>query len=287
MKDIEAAFAPVFHIPEMVLSSQPYTVTIEKPENVFFNHEAFKNYTNKTIPESVAIILSFGAKFSVPVYYKEEDFNKLKEAAYAVNDAFGHPQDITTIREDIANHTTEYKETQYLNHASEIRDYFTAALEETKHFFKNNNDVIVTQADKANAALIMDRTTYINKIDKLLADKTTYTQLKMSSNAAFQKINKKLLDRMLAKKWITIYAYREALRLETQVANIYALIKTHKAGNAPRPVVNTTSSPGYLAAKKATNILTQKLKKKQMQRNKLEGSHPTHQPSQSTTRYEI
>lgn len=37
---------------------------------------------------------------------------------------------------------------------------------------------------------------------------------------------------------------------------MYALIKTHKAGNAPRPIVNTCNSPGYTIAKTITKKLT-------------------------------
>lgn len=121
---------------------------------------------------------------------------------------------------------------------------------------KANPNIIAAQADKANVALLMDKDTYIAKIDQLLADESTYTQLRQSSLPAYKIINKKLLDRIHSMKWITSKQHEEACRTEVNIANIYALIKTHKTGNPARPVVNTTSAPGYLAAKTVTTILT-------------------------------
>lgn len=251
-----------FNIPQLTLNQNPYDITIEKPKEIYFNTNAFKNFTNTTIPESIAIVLSFGPKFCLPVYYKEEDFTHLKEAAYMVNEAFAHQMDIGSIRNDIEEHIKTYKEEQFNQYGTEIRDYFTAAIGETKHFFKTHQNIIATQSDKANAALIMDKTIYIDKIEQLLSDKSTYTQLKMSSNPAYQIINQRLLERMKDKGWIKEQKMDEAIRTETKIANIYALIKTHKAGNAPRPIVNTRNSPGYTAAKIISDIITNKCRDK-------------------------
>lgn len=255
-KLLNITHARVFNIPELVVNSQPFVETMEKPKEVFLNKKAFINFSNKQIPESVAIILSFGPKFSVPTYYKQEDFIKLRDTAYAINEAFAQPFDTESIRNHIDNHISEYIENQYIQHSNEVRDFFTVALGETKHFLNNNKDLILTQADKANATIIMDRTTYISKIEQLLADESTYAPLKQSSNIAYQKMNQKLLDRMVNLKWMSRMESIEIIRNETNIANIYALIKNHKEGNPPRPVVNTINTPGYALAKKVTTILT-------------------------------
>lgn len=176
--------ARTFDIPQLIQNTQPFTITMDKPTQVIFNPRAFINYTNRPIPQSIAIILSFGPRFSVPTYYKQNDFTDLRDTAYAINEAFARPEDIESIRTHIDKHIREYKESQYVHHASEIRDFFTIALGETRQFLKQNTDLILTQADKAKAAIIMDKTTYINKIEQLLADNSTYTPLKQSSNAA-------------------------------------------------------------------------------------------------------
>lgn len=248
--------AKTFNIPPLVLNTQPTIITMNKPAEVVFNTKAFINYSDRQIPQSVAIILSFGPKFSVPTYYRQEDFIDLRDTAYAINEAFAQPHDINSIRTHIDKHITEYNDKQYTQHANEIRDYFTIALGETKHFLRNNKDLILTQADKANASIIMDRNTYINKVEQLLADNSTYAPLKQSSNAAYQKINQKLLEKMTKIKWITEKEAEESAVNETKTANIYAFIKTHKTGNPPRPIVNTINTPGYTLAKKVTNKLS-------------------------------
>lgn len=254
-QELELALAPVFNIPELVEHKSLIT-TIVRPNNVFFNKDAFKNFTQLQIPESVAITLAFGPKFSLPVYYKEKDFTNLREAAFALNEKFGKPRDQSEVKEIILNHVKNYSDQQFEQHASEIRDYFTAAIGETLAFIKNNPDIIVTQADKANAAILMDRDTYIAKTEKLLSDKTTYAKLKASSIAAYQKMNQILIGKFEKAKLISGVAAHKAIRNETETANIYSLIKTHKQGQPPRPIVNTINTPGYLLATKVTEILT-------------------------------
>lgn len=260
MAQVNLAFARNITVPDMKENLSPFPVTIKKPDQIFFNTNAFKNYTNMDIPQSIAITLSFGAKFSTPVYYEEADFEKLKEASIAVNEAFSHPLDKVTINNNIEQHIKEYKTKQFVQHSSEIREYFTKSLKETKQFLKTNNNIVAASADKANVSILMDKTTYISKIDQLLADETTYTQLKQSSLPAYKIMNKKLLNRMLSMKWITQKQHDEAQRTEVHIANIYALIKTHKAGNPARPVVNTITAPGYLISKTVSNLLTEKSK---------------------------
>lgn len=254
--NMKQAFARNVRVPLMMENTAPLTTTLDKPTEIFFNEKAFKNYTTKHITQSIAIVLSLGSKFSAPIYYKEEDFEKLKEAAIAVNEIFAHPLDRLAIKDHIYEHIENYKTKQFINHSSAVRDFFTKALNETKQFLKDNKDVVAAQSDKSNVALLMDRNTYIAKIDQLLADESTYTPLRQSSLPAYKIINKKILDRMLGLKWIKAKQHTEALRTEVNVANIYALIKTHKDGYPARPVVNTTSAPGYLASKLATTILT-------------------------------
>lgn len=249
------AESPVFNIPDLI-EHNVFVSTMIKPMNVFFNTDAVKNYTQYDIPESVAIVLSFGPKFSLPIYYKQEDFTRLRDAAFNLNEIFGQQSEQSEIKEAIMNHVKEYSERQFEQHSSEIRDYFTAAISETQAFIKEHPDIIVTQADKANSAIIMDRDTYIAKVEKLLSDKTTYSPLKISSIAAYQLLNKAIIEKFTKANLISEVAAHSAIRNETGTANLYCLIKTHKDGHPPRPIVNTRNTPGYLLSSKVTEILT-------------------------------
>lgn len=242
-------------IPMLVENHNLITSTI-KPKDVYFNQKAFFNYTKYSIPEDIGVILSMGPKFAAPVYYNVEDFNLLKEAAFMLNDAYCQIEDRKTVRLNIIEHIRDYQAEQYIEHASTIRDYFNAALKHTNSFLKNHPDIILTQADKARASILMDKTTYINKVENLLKDRSTYTPLKNSSIAAYMKMNEGLLKRLEKAQWTTREKIEEAIESENHAANLYALIKTHKKDTPTRPIVNTRNSPGFLAATLITKILT-------------------------------
>lgn len=239
-----------------LIENPNFVTSTAKPKEVNFNQRAFFNYTKYPIPEDVGVILSMGPKFAVPVYYRNEDFDKLKEAALMINEAYCHIDDQKTIRTQIIEHLRDYQAAQYIEHSSEIRDYFNEALKHTKRFLKTHPDIVVTQADKARATILMDRPTYINKVENLLKDCSTYAPLKSSSIAAYMKINEGLLVKLEKTNWVTREKIERAIENENHVANLYALIKTHKKDAPPRPIVNTRNTPGYLAATIVTQILT-------------------------------
>lgn len=163
---------PPKDIPTLVENKEIVHSTI-KPDNIVFNQRAFINYTKYAIPGNVAIILSMGPKFAVPVYHNIKDFNELREAALMLNDIFGHPDDRATIREHIGEYIYEYKENEHTIHQTETKHYFHNALKATKEFIKNHPDVIAAQSDKARASILMDKQVYTDKIENLLKDRTT------------------------------------------------------------------------------------------------------------------
>lgn len=91
----------------------------------------------------------------------------------------------------------------------------------------------------------------------MLRDRTTYVKLLTSSKTAYIKMNEDLLKRLVAQQKITKRAMENAISNETEIANIYFLIKNHKNNTPLRPIVNTRSSMGYTAAKYVTSLLTQ------------------------------
>lgn len=243
-------------IPVLVENPEIIISTI-KPKEINFNQKAFTNYTKHAIPEDIGVILSMGPKFAAPVYYKNEDYKELKEAAFMLNEAYCHIDDKKTVRLNLIQQIQNYQEKQLIEHSSTIRNYFNEALKHTKQFIKNHPNVIITQADKARATILMEKTTYINKVENLLRDRSTYAPLKKSSIAAYMKMNEGLLVRLEKAQWTTREKVEEAIENENHAANLYALIKTHKQNAPPRPIVNTRNSPGYLAA----TIVTQNLSK--------------------------
>lgn len=256
IKALRMAFAPAMvNIPALNELQDPIIYSQTKPRSIYFNPKAFKNYTETPIPENVAIILSMGPKFSVPVYYNSKDFKELKEAANLINDTFGNPNNKDAVREHIINHIKKYEEAQRNGHRSEITDFFHQALRDTKKFLNNNPNIIATQADKANCSIIMDKQTYTNKVENLLRNIDNYAPLTNTSTAAYMSMNQKILDKMEKANLISKITATSAKIKEDKPANMYAFIKTHKENAPPRPIVNTRGSMGYAAAEAVTNIL--------------------------------
>lgn len=246
----------IVEVPQLTLNESISKSNI-KPQKVKFNKKAFMNYTKISIPEDVAIILSMGPKFAVPVHYKPKDFQELKDAALELNDAYGNIYERNEVRANIFQLVQDYqKKGPHPEHNADITQFFNAALINTRMFLKENPDIVVTQADKARATILMDRSTYTAKIENLLRDRSTYIKLKSSSIAAYMKINEGLLIRLESTGWITRADVIVAVESENSIANLYALIKTHKKGTPPRPIVNTRRSMGFLASEKVTKILT-------------------------------
>lgn len=257
MNTLRMTFAPaIVQIPPLIKHPDPIIKDQNMPSNIYFNKRAFKNYSPIQIPENIAVLLAMGPKFSAPIYYQHKDFSLLKEAANFINETFSSPQERDTIRENIRKHITEYQENQYTQHGSNIRDFFDRTLKETKQFFKNHPEIIATQADKAKCSIIMSRDTYNNKVENLLKDTSTYVPIRVTSTPAYIKMNQSILDRMVEAKMISKREADNAKTSENRIANMYAFIKTHKKGEAARPIVNTRGSMGYAAANIVTAILT-------------------------------
>lgn len=245
---------PLTNIPEQIENHA--IIPSIKPYGVNFNQRAFINYTKYPVPEEVAIILSMGPKFAAPVYHTERDFEYLRDAAHTINEIFGHPEDKAAIRANIVEYIKEYQSTERTKLATENKDYFQNAIKSTKAFMKQHPDVIAAQADKAKSSILMDKQTYINKVENLLKDQSTYQPLHTSSTRSYMKMNEKLLERMVKLKLIPIEEAKRAIGNEDKPANLYGLVKNHKKDQPMRPIVNTRNTMGFLAAEKATAILT-------------------------------
>lgn len=245
---------PLKEIPELTENKEITPSTI-KPAAIIFNQRAFINFTKYAIPEDVAVILSMGPKFAVPVYNNEKDFDLLRDTAYELNIMYGHPASKAEVRANIEKYIKEYRNNQKA-YRTENKEYFHNALKHTKQFINQHPDVIATQSDKARASILMDKEVYINKVENLLRDQSTYQPLASSSTRAYMKMNEDLLKRMVELKMASIREINGAIINENQPANLYGLLKNHKIGTPIRPIVNTRNSMGYLAAEKATTILT-------------------------------
>ncbi|XP_076049546.1 uncharacterized protein LOC143030277 [Oratosquilla oratoria] len=120
---------------------------------------------------------------------------------------------------------------------------FQVALEE----LRNNQDIVVTKADKGGGIVIMDKTEYIRKMEALLSDTNTYRpqteqQAKDEANI-FNKEARKLLRRTEKGKRL-LHLLEENPRIPT----MRGLPKTHKPEIPLRPITSGIGSAPHRCA---------------------------------------
>ena len=115
---------------------------------------------------------------------------------------------------------------------------------------------VVVPADKGNALVVIDKSTYDDKQKEHLNDENTYQ--KLHSNPVHMlrnKVNKELKD-LKEKKELSSEDYRRLYVNTSVTPRFYGTIKIHKENNPIRPIVAFNDSPTYAVAKFLNKILT-------------------------------
>ena len=134
-------------------------------------------------------------------------------------------------------------------------------------------DIIIQKTDKGNGLVLIDKNTYITKLNNILNDETKFTKVR------FNKRNKEL-DYLL-KKQNEIKVFLEELESkgvlsagECKILNpsgsqpgvLYGLCKVHKGsdGQSPpfRPILSAINTPSYKIAKFLVPLLSDLIKNK-------------------------
>jgi len=115
-------------------------------------------------------------------------------------------------------------------------------MQVTKTFCSNNTDVIFTKADKGNITVTLDRVHYIDSVNELLKDTTTYEIIQKNP---VKKVELKLNE--LLKRWLTLgfISKQESYSLKGSdcvLSKAYGLPKIHKENVPFRIIVSSINS---------------------------------------------
>ncbi|XP_017489302.1 PREDICTED: uncharacterized protein LOC108377546, partial [Rhagoletis zephyria] len=137
-----------------------------------------------------------------------------------------------------------------------IRDRFIRdTLHSTKTFLKNNDQLLILNAGKGNATVMMEKSEYDIKMQKIVNDISTYRVLKRDPTNKFQAKNNEIVEKIYTNKVIDL---KERNNLSCKTANppkIYGLPKIHKEGIPLRPICSSISSPSYNLCKYVVRVL--------------------------------
>lgn len=137
------------------------------------------NASNTVIPDSVQRFLSLGRNFGLPLVGcdKRDKLYSVLETIKSIETNYHklHPKVVDGIRNVTANSVHRFLKNNA--HVSYFTRYILDEFAKCKKFFKNNDDVFVTHADKGQVTVILNQKNYIDKMNELLNDETTYKKL--------------------------------------------------------------------------------------------------------------
>ena len=125
-----------------------------------------------------------------------------------------------------------------------------------------NQDLVISKADKGDVTVIMNTSQYLDLAYKHLGDKSTYQLLDVDPIPDIAKQFNLYLDTCLQKRVITQYQHDKLyLSLEeTDTQTMYFLPKIHKDPIKLRPIVSCTGGPTSTASAFLDNLLQPHMK---------------------------
>jgi len=136
------------------------------------NDKWFVNLSDTDIPPKISKLLQLGDKFSLPISSTKKTavHEFIKDIEGNINCINIHKQINIRIIAISQLHKFLFKKTQ--NNPIDMK--ISSMLKSTREFVRNNPDIIFTRTDKGNATVILNKSTYIQKMEELLGDKETY-----------------------------------------------------------------------------------------------------------------
>ena len=119
---------------------------------------------------------------------------------------------------------------------------------------KDHSRVILT-ADKGVALVVMGRTEYNSKVQKLLEDGGTYKEIKTDPTNKLKNKLVNLLRNIKAEGGITDQLYKKMYPTGAVAPKFYGLPKIHKRDILLRPIVSSRGSTSYEVAEELPRIL--------------------------------
>lgn len=213
------------------------------PLELIFNKKALSNKTQCIIPDDVRLVLSFGWKFLPPYTINDGNLHSIvAQMDHCITESVPEIQQHEAFREItaiLANSDT--------NNESDMLHWLSFAAKRTAKFFKQNQHIFATRADKGAGTIVVYLKDYTEAIDDMLNDTTCYRQLDPSVNVLEGLIQMEVkLMGILANNYkcknLIPSGYQPNIM---NLARFYGLPKIHKEGFKLRPIVSMKNAPGH------------------------------------------
>ena len=142
------------------------------------------------------------------------------------------------------------------NNKMKIKQNITTKEREALQELKELDLITIVEADKGKAAVVLDTAEYKQKMETLLSDNHTYTQLKKDPTNSYKSKLVKLLGSW-EKENKDLKSFKDRVYpTADQTPKIYGAPKIHKEGFPLRPIVSSIGSITYNAARALADILS-------------------------------
>ncbi|CAF1678379.1 unnamed protein product, partial [Adineta ricciae] len=119
-----------------------------------------------------------------------------------------------------------------------------------------DQSIVITRPDKGRGVVLMDRSEYVQKMETILNDPSTFTVIDHDPTIINEDRLTRTLLRLKKEGFITNEEYNIARPVGSRAARLYGLPKLHKANNPLRPVMSATKTVGYGLGKMLTSRLS-------------------------------
>jgi len=214
----------------------------------FFNIDNSKwivNNSGKNIPETVTRFLSLGDRFALPTNLKDKK-DKMDVALNVVKNfeaaSYKFPDRLVDkVRSLIVNSLSS---NLFRNkHVKFLDAHIHKEYSKCKNFLKNNDDLLVTKADKGQVTVILDKNDYVNQMMNILKDGNTYKMLKTNPLRKISNRVDSLIRSWFENKIVDEVTYKRLKCTNGNLPRCYGLPKIHKPGYPLRIIVSSVGSP--------------------------------------------
>ena len=119
----------------------------------------------------------------------------------------------------------------------------------------NKPSIVICKPDKGNGVVLLDKSTYQQKMENILKDKSKF---KLATNNNLKQLQKfqNFLARLKKSGAINQEVYHRIRPTATSIPTLYGLPKTHKDNIPLRPILSSTGSYNHECATWLSEILT-------------------------------
>ena len=119
-----------------------------------------------------------------------------------------------------------------------------------------SDDIVILPADKGRTTVVMNKSEYESKMDKLTKDKDTYELLKKDPTRSVKTKLVNILIKWKQDKKVSDTLYHKLYPTAENVPKLYGLPKIHKKDAPLRPIVSSSGSVLYATAKYVASVIS-------------------------------